>query len=168
VQKSTNAPLELQKMSFYQFVEDYIRIFLDIMRVYYGLRNVETDEERAPMPEMETGAALSQQAEMFDFGMLEKLELNLNVNVGASAYWSEIMQVQTADNLFAKGIISDPVIYLESIPDAYIKNKQSIIDDIKAKMQAAQNVPSEIPTEPQADAQTQLLTQQLITGTPTV
>ena len=168
VQKSTNAPLELQKMSFYQFVEDYIRIFLDIMRVYYGLRNVETDEERASMPEMETGAALSQQAEVFDFGMLEELELNLNVNVGASAYWSEIMQVQTADNLFAKGIISDPVTYLDSIPDAYIKNKQSIIDDIKAKMQATQSMPPETPANTQTGAQTELLDQQLMTGTPTV
>lgn len=160
VQKSTNAPLELQKMAFYQFVEDYIRIFLDIMRVYYGVRNVGSIED-VPVPE-------EPKMEVFDFSVLENYELNLNVNVGASAYWSEIMQVQTADNLFAKGIISDPVIYLDSIPDAYIKNKQSIIDDIKAKMQAAQNPPSETPAKSQADAQAQLLAQQLMTGTPTV
>lgn len=130
VQKSTNAPLELQKMAFYQFVEDYIRIFLDIMRVNYGLRNAGAAYSQ------QTGNADTASAEMFDFGSLNDYALNLNVNVGASAYWSEIMQVQTADNLFEKGIITDPTVYLDSIPDSYIKNKQKIIDDIKSKLQA--------------------------------
>lgn len=165
VQKSTNAPLELQKMAFYQFVEDYIRIFLDIMRVNYGLRNV--------------GVAYNQQAgnvevtatEMFDFSSLNDYSLNLNVNVGASAYWSEIMQVQTADNLFEKGIITDPTIYLDSIPDSYIKNKQKIVDDIKSKLQAqategqeqlsqaqvAESLASSVPAEVSSEASNQTL-----------
>lgn len=43
------------------------------------------------------------------------------------------MQVQTTDNLFANGIITDAVTYLESIPDGYVKNKQEIIRKIKEK-----------------------------------
>ncbi len=120
LQKASNAPLELIRQSFYQFVEDYIRIFVDIMRAYYGVRDV-NDEE---------GNIIN-----FDFASLNDYDLNLNVNVGASAYWSEIMQVQTADNLYASGIIKDAELYLDSIPDAYIKNKQKIIQAIRMDKQ---------------------------------
>ncbi len=115
-QKASNAPLELIRQSFYQFVEDYVRIFADIMRAYYGVRQVSVEEG---------------QIEMFDFSTLGIYDMNIDVNVGASAYWSDIMQVQTADSLFAHGIIKDPEIYLNSIPDSYIKNKQKIISQIR-------------------------------------
>ena len=171
VQKSTNAPLELQKLAFYQFVEDYIRIFLDIMRVNYGLREVgDKDSENPPFMHSD-GSIPYGGAEMFDFGVLESYALNLDVNIGASAYWSEIMQVQTADNLYEKGIISDPVIYLNSIPDAYIKNKQTIIDDIKAKMQAQTQealTAANTPLNPQTALPKQMQANQITAGTPTV
>lgn len=128
VQKASSAPLELIKQTFYQFVEDYVRIFVDIMRAYYGVREVDgTDGEKM----------------LFDFATLGNYDMNLEVNVGASAYWSEVMQVQTADNLFGSGIITDPELYLESIPDAYIKNKQKIIqavrDAVKANADSTKN-----------------------------
>lgn len=118
-QKASAMPLELQRMDFYQFVEDYIRIFLDMMRVHYGVRmvSITDDEGEKQVP--------------FDFGVLDGLHLKLNVEIGASTYWSELMQVQTTDNLFAQKIIDDPVLYLESIPDGYIKNKQKIIKALK-------------------------------------
>ncbi len=174
VQKSTNAPLELQKMAFYQFVEDYIRIFLDIMRVNYGLRNVGIIESQTTMqPTIDMSMMPSEpQPEMFDFSILENFTLNLNVNVGASAYWSEIMQVQTADNLFSRGIITDPVVYLDSIPDSYIKNKQTIVDDIKAKIQEQQMAVQQAQTQQMQQTQSSLPgkmpLEQLMTGTPTV
>ena len=40
VQQATIAPLELVKMEFYRFVEDCVRIFVDLMRVHYGVRTV--------------------------------------------------------------------------------------------------------------------------------
>lgn len=116
VQKATSAPLELIRQSFYQFVEDYVRIFVDIMRAYYGVREVDGKDGNVAL---------------FDFATLGDYDLNLEVNVGASAYWSEVMQVQTADNLFAAGIITDPEVYLDSIPDSYVKNKQDIIKAIR-------------------------------------
>ncbi len=124
VQKATSAPLELIRQSFYQFVEDYIRIFIDIMRAYYGVREVE---------------GKNGELSHFDFATLGDFDLNLEVNVGASAYWSEIMQVQTADNLFSGGIITDAEVYLDSIPDSYVKNKQNIIQGIREQKAAMQN-----------------------------
>jgi len=53
--------------------------------------------------------------------------------VGASTYWSELMQVQTLDNMFAKGIITDAVTYLEQIPDRYIHGKAKLIEKLKEK-----------------------------------
>ena len=120
VQKSSSMPLELNRMSFYQFVEDYIRIMVDIMRVNFGMRYVMAKDEDGVL-----------QRQQFDFSTLQDMKLQLNVSVGAAAYWSELMQMQTTDNLFAKGIITDAVTYLESIPDEYIKNKSSIIEDLK-------------------------------------
>lgn len=164
VQKSTNAPLELQKMAFYQFVEDYIRIFLDIMRADYGIREIGNEDD----------GQVNNVPFVFDFSVIGNYTLNLNVNVGASAYWSEIMQTQTADNLFQKGVITNPITYLESIPDAYIKNKQKIINEIRQQQEqalAAQSAPvndvsqstlQSIPLMNEAE------NTQIETGTPTV
>ena len=126
VQKSAQMPLELQRMAFYDFIEQYIRIFLEIMRVDYGLRQVfssdQQDENNRPL---------------VDFSLLEYLQLKLDVEVGAGSYWSELAQVQTIDNLLQNGIISDPVVYLESIPDGYIKNKAKIIAKLKQEQEEA-------------------------------
>ena len=66
--------------------------------------------------------------------------------MGASSYWSELMQVQTMDNLFAKGIITDAVLYLESIPSKYLKNKEKIIAAVK-EQQAMMAQQTAMPTE---------------------
>lgn len=122
VQKATNAPLELVKLSFYKAVEDCVRIILDMAAAYYGVRYVDYAKD---------GAGGLKEA--FDFEKIREIEYNLEVNIGASTYWSEIMQVQTADNLFTKGIITDPLVYLNSIPDGYIRNKQKIIRSIEER-----------------------------------
>ena len=127
LQKATTAPLELNKLAFYQFVEDYIRIFIDIITTCYGLREVSY-----------TAPDGAQVQTSFDFALLKDLMFDLEVNIGASAYWSEITQVQTADNLFNKGVIADPEVYLESIPETYVKNKQSILNAIRESKNAAQ------------------------------
>ena len=127
VQKSSQVPLELQRMAFYQFVEDYYRIFLDMMRVNYGVRQVNFSDANGDA-----------QTAIFDFSQLNDLFLKLNVDVGASSYWSELAQVSTIDNLFSQGIIQDAVLYLESIPDGYIKNKQKLISELKGR-EAMQN-----------------------------
>lgn len=121
-QKASAMPLELQRMSFYQFVEDYVRIFLDIMSENYGQREV-----------IYTDSNGDSQKAIFNFDMLKNLYLKLNIDIGASTYWSELMQVQTTDSLFSKGIITDAITYLEAIPNGYIKNKSEIIKKLKEK-----------------------------------
>lgn len=133
VQQASAMPLELQRMNTYQFVEDSVRIMMDMMRAYYDVRTVMldeairqtiTDEFGNPVDEVFTKIQL-------DFGTLDTINYDTNVDVGASSYWSELMQVQTMDNLFSKGIITDIITYLESIPAKYLKNKDKIIAAVK-------------------------------------
>lgn len=127
-QKATAMPLELQKMAFYELVEDSVRIWLEMMRENYGLRYVRLGQD-------EQGQDL---VTLFDFAGLEELDLKLNVDIGASTYWSEIMQVNTMDNLFRSGIVTDPVLYLESIPKGYIRNQGELIRQVKQEKQQAE------------------------------
>lgn len=120
VQKASSAPLELQRLAFYQFVEDYVRIMVDIIRARYGLRKVMISDEEG-----------TEQYALVDFNSLPYDAMEINVEVGSSAYWSELMQIQTADNLFNKHIITDAITYLETIPDRYIRNKGKILEQLR-------------------------------------
>jgi len=115
LQKTAVAPLELQRMSLYQFVEDYARIVYDIIRTHYGIRKTVIDDE----------------AIYVDYRNIND-DATLTVNIGPSEYWSESAQIQTLDNLFTKGIIDDAVVYLENLPGRVLPNKNKIISEIKA------------------------------------
>lgn len=67
----------------------------------------------------------------FDFSALKNMNYDISVDIGQSTYWSEQTQVTTISNLFDKGIITDPVTFLECMPDKYIPNKQKLIDKLK-------------------------------------
>ncbi len=120
-QKASAMPLELQRLAFYRFTEDYVRIITDIMCVHYGSREVSIDGESM----------------RFDFDLCADAELRMQVDVGAATYWSELMQMQTLDNLFTRGIVSDAVTYLESVPERYISGKQMLIEKLKEKAEPA-------------------------------
>ncbi len=125
VQKATAAPLEVQKLALYQFVEDFVRIVAGMIVAHCGTRIVsETSEDGA----VTTG--------LFDFGSIDLAAMTLNVNVGASSYWSELNQLGTLDNLFARGVIQDALLYLESVPDGYIRNKEQMIRRLKEREDA--------------------------------
>jgi hypothetical protein len=127
LQRAAETPLEITKHNRNQCVEDLGRIYIDFMREYYGVRLVEITNPQTGQKET---------AE-FDFSVLNDVPLSLKLDVGASAYWSEIASMQTLDNLLMNGQI-DVVDYLERVPDGYISKKQELIDKIKqAQMQAA-------------------------------
>ena len=132
VQQASAVPLELQRLSFYQFVEDYVRIMVDIMSANYGQRQRELE-----IPDETTGG-FAKVIGYFDFSQLRSVNPEMQVDVGAAAYWSELMQVQTLDNLFAAGIISDPELYVSIIPDKYISRKQDLLDGIRQQKLQAQ------------------------------
>ena len=151
VQQASSVPLEIQKLDFYQFVEDIVRAMLDIMACRYGQRIIKLTEAQAkelnlvrtdPMTGMpmvdEMGMPQYQTSLPINFSILKNLTYDLTVDVGQASYWSEQTQVQTADALFDRQVISDPVMYLEMIPDKYIKNKGKLMEAIKTQQEQAQ------------------------------
>lgn len=130
-QKASAAPLELQRQKYYQFWEDCVLIMLEIMRVDFGIRTVTVDTYN------EFGEEERTQYE-FDFDASDYDGMKLMVDIGASAYWSEIAQAQTADSMLVNGIFTDPIMYLEAIPDHVIKNKNKIIAKLRAERKKQQ------------------------------
>ena len=142
VQKAAGMPLDIQKMDFYNFVEACVRIFLEIMRVNYGVRYVTLKDPDGNDIRGE-----------FDFSLLGDYALSLKIDIGAGSYWSELMQVQTLDNLMSNQIIPDAVTYLEAIPEGYIKNKNRIIERIKEQQQIQEMMQSQAAMPPQIEGQ---------------
>ena len=129
-QKASAAPLELQRQAYYQFWEDCVLIMLEMMRVDYGRRTVSVDmynefgEEEKVLYD-------------FDFDAKDYDDMQMMVDIGASAYWSEIAQAQTADGLLVNGVFTDPVMYLESLPDHVVKSKSKLIAKLRAQQKMA-------------------------------
>ena len=69
----------------------------------------------------------------FDFAVLEQVPLSIKLDVGGSAYWSEIAQMQTLDNLLMNGQIN-VVDYLERVPNGYISNQEELIQTLRQRM----------------------------------
>jgi hypothetical protein len=142
VQQASAVPLSLQQREYNHFVEDQARIMVDMMRANYGNRTVLVDDDEIlqALIQVQEGQELPKSAEiMVDFGqVLENANLRLNVDVGASAYWSELMQTQIMDNLFKAGLLRDAVTYIESIPNHMLKNKNKILRAVKRQQEAAE------------------------------
>ena len=68
----------------------------------------------------------------FDFSVLEQMPLSIKLDVGGSAYWSEIAQINTLDNLLTQGKIS-VIDYLERVPNGYISDQQQLIETLKER-----------------------------------
>lgn len=143
LQSSSNAPLELVKQNFYQCVEDSIRIITDLISCHYGRRTIYTGSSTAMLEGKDNVVTV-------DFDDMKVYSSHINVDVGASSYWSEIMQVQTLDAMLANGIIVNPIDYLNSLPEKYVRNKQTLIDSLRsAQSQGAQGATggAAVPTE---------------------
>ncbi len=123
VQKASAAPLELQKLAFYQFVEDYVRVLCDMILTDYGQRTVRMELEGREV------------AAPVNFSALDRDSMTLRVDVGASAYWSELAEIETLDNLFAKGVITDALTYLESRPEGALRGKQELLRKLRQRQQ---------------------------------
>ena len=132
LQKASQVPMELTRQDLYQCMEDLGGVWLDLMRVYYGQRFVELPLKREEAAALGEGMDKVSVMQMFDFNELEHTTLTLKLDVGGSAYWSEIAQINTLDNLLAQGKIS-VVDYLERIPGGYISNQQELIEKLKRK-----------------------------------
>lgn len=123
VQKSTAVPLENVKDNLYDFVEQIVRIMIDVMGTKYGERPVViSDEDR------------NRTIEKYDFAQLKGMDLHIGIDVGESSYYSEIAMLQTMDNLL-QGQYIEFIDYLDRIPNEMFPKKAEYIAQIKAKQQ---------------------------------
>lgn len=136
LQKASSVPMELTKQNFFQCIEDLGRIWQDQMRCYFGVRYVDLKptEDQRRQAAME-GVTLPDDPTPtpFDFSILEEMPLSIKLDVGGSAYWSEIAQMQTLDNLLISGKIN-VVDYLERVPNGYISDQQELIQTLRQRL----------------------------------
>lgn len=126
LQRAAATPLELTRQNLLQSLEDLGRIYMAFMGEYYGERLVES---RNPA----TGQMVSVS---FDFSKLKKLHFSVELDVGASSYWSEIAAMQTLDNLLMQGKIST-VEYLKRLPAGQISDRETLIEALQQDSRAA-------------------------------
>ena len=140
LQKASSVPMELTKQELFQCIEDLGNIWLDLMRTYYGARFVEvspSEAEQQAMASIGLTQAMGSKPVLFDFSVLERIPLSLKLDVGGSAYWSEIAQMNTLDNLLMQGQIS-VIDYLERVPNGYISNQQELIQTLRDRQNMGQ------------------------------
>jgi hypothetical protein len=131
LQRAAATPNELTRQNLYESIEDLGRIYLDFMSCCYGVREVRADRPEGFAPDVKEGGGITVP---FDFSQVRELGLSVRLDVGASAYWSEIASMQTLDSLLSRGKI-DLVDYLERVPNGYISRQQELIDKLKEEMQ---------------------------------
>lgn len=143
LQRASATPHELTKQNLYSNIEDLGRIYVDFMANYYGTRLVEVTMPKDIPPEIQEFTGIQPGSEItgeFDFSELKEHPMVMRLDVGASAYWSEIASMQTLDNLLMQNKIT-LVDYLERIPDGYISMRQELLE----KLRGEQNAPQEMP-----------------------
>lgn len=134
LQRASSTPHEITKQNLYQSIEDLGRIYLDFMGNYYGKRIVETEVPKDTDPTLAAYAGVTPGEAVsgeFDFSTLKDFPMTLKLDVGASAYWSEIASMQTLDNLLMQDKISI-TDYLERVPDGYISHRQELLERLRA------------------------------------
>ena len=139
LQRAAATPNELTRQNLYQSVEELGAIYIDFMAGYYGVRMIAVDpadEVGEEVLDFAAGAlpldANGMLVVPYDFAQLREVPMMLKLDVGASAYWSEIASAQTLDNLLASGQIG-LVEYLERIPDEYVTDRQGLIKAVKER-----------------------------------
>jgi len=119
--KQAGIPLENPKTNMYNWIEDLMRIFYDMISNLYGTRPVIVSEGD------------DQEIIEYNFDELQNVYKSVKIDVGQSSYWSELAVIQTLDNLLDRGLI-EFIDYLERMPDGYIVNKNGLIDKIQEQV----------------------------------
>lgn len=116
LQRAAATPMELTRQNLMQCMEDLGRIYMDFEGEYYGVRSVEVE-----MPETKTKERVR-----FDFSVLKDVPCGIDLDAGASSYWSEIANMQTLDNLLIRGKIPTSE-YLRRLPAGQITDREALI-----------------------------------------
>ncbi|MDD6468209.1 MAG: hypothetical protein PUF50_08530, partial [Erysipelotrichaceae bacterium] len=118
VQEASSIPLQMQKQAYNQFVEDTIRNMIDMMCATYGTREV-----RMPVH----GQKGVYEYMTIDFSELKGINYSLSIDIGSSSPYDENSRMQTLGNLWDRKILDDAAVFVDSIPDKLLPNKDEII-----------------------------------------
>nr|DAH37823.1 MAG TPA: portal protein [Caudoviricetes sp.] len=116
LQRAAATPMELTKQNLLQGIEQLGRIFMEFEAEYYGTRTVEVEVR-------ELGQKVSVP---FDFTTIKSVPCSIDLDAGASSYWSEIANMQTLDNLLMQGKIPTSE-YLRRLPTGQITDREALI-----------------------------------------
>ena len=116
LQRAAATPMELTKQNLLQSVEQMGEIYMEFMAEYYGTRQVEVT-----LGETGEKAFIA-----FDFSTLRDVPCSIDLDAGASSYWSEIANMQTLDNLLMQGKIPTSE-YLRRLPNGQITDRERLI-----------------------------------------
>lgn len=115
--------MEITKQNMLQSIENLGRIFLAFMGSYYGQRIVEVEDE-----------TMGKVSISFDFSMLKDIPCSIDLDAGATTYWSEIANMQTLDNLLMQGKIPTSE-YLRRLPNGQITDREALVKIMQASEQ---------------------------------
>lgn len=120
LQRASATPMELTKQDLLQCIEQLGRICIEFESEYYGKRQVEVTV-KDPMTQQDVKTFIE-----FDFEQLKSIPMSIDLDAGASTYWSEIANMQTLDNLLMQGKISTSE-YLKRLPQGHITDRDTLI-----------------------------------------
>lgn len=133
LQRAAATPIELTKKDLNTALVLDGDINKAFMAEYYGKRYVEVDN-----PDKNIGGKLLIE---FDFSILKKVPMSIDIDAGASAYWSEIANLQTLDNLLMQGRISTSE-YLRRVPNGHISDREKLIEIAEAQERGSAVTPA--------------------------
>ena len=143
LQRAAATPMELTKQNLLQCIEDLGRIYNAFMAEYYGRRYVEIKN-----PDQQVGGVL---VVAFDFNALKYIPCSIDLDAGASSYWSEIASMQTLDNLLMQKLIPTSE-YLRRLPNGQITDRESLIAIMEAAERGQMVPPEAVPAMPGGSA----------------
>lgn len=145
LQRAAATPSEQTKQNLYKSIEDLFRIYYEFIAEYYGERTVSmTTPEDVKEAFMFAGQTPpSTISAQFDFAFFKEQPFLLNLDVGASTYYSEIASMQTLENMLMRKDIT-PLQYLERVSDDYIPKRRALIEELEE--QATQQAMLATPT----------------------
>lgn len=139
LQRAAATPMELTKQNLLQCIEQLGRIFMEFEGEYYGTRTVEVEVR-------EIGEKM---AVSFDFSTIQSVPCSIDLDAGASSYWSEIANMQTLDNLLMQGKIPTSE-YLRRLPNGQITDRETLIAITEAAERGV--IPGGAPGNGQSDS----------------
>lgn len=120
-------PLQVYQNSFYDFIEQLARIWIDFWIRLYGKRRLKsvTRDGVKYIP--------------FDGSRYKDLVINARIDVGASTLWSESVVISTLDNLLERKLITFEQ-YLDRLPTGLVPDITGLKEDLQLSLQTADGI----------------------------